>query len=158
MRVEIVKIIPNARTSYNFGCLEESDEKHFSWQAQRIVDLKVGKDNFAVQAQGFVKVTTFASQLHWDLQSQSWVLEVLNRAYIGICDAECYPEVRFCEKSRGKCSFWRLGFSLLVKVSWNMLVLEARILTFGEVSRKMLVLEAWILTFGDSLLENALEA
>ena len=47
-------------------------------------------------------------------------------------------KVRFCEKSRVKRSFWKLGFSLLVKVSW-----------------KMLVLEAWILTFGESLEENA---
>ena len=47
-------------------------------------------------------------------------------------------EVRFCEKSRVKRSFWKLGFSLLVKVSC-----------------KMLVLEAWIVTFGDSLVENA---
>ena len=45
--------------------------------------------------------------------------------------------------SRGKCSFWKLGLSLLVKLSWKMLVLEA------------LVLEAWILTFGESLVENA---
>ena len=37
----MVKIIPNARKSYNFACLEESDESHFSWQAQHIVDLKV---------------------------------------------------------------------------------------------------------------------
>ena len=48
------------------------------------------------------------------------------------------PEVRFCEKSRGKCSFWKLAFALLVKVSW-----------------KMLVLEAWILALGESLVENA---
>ena len=47
-------------------------------------------------------------------------------------------EVHFCEKSRGKRSFWKLGLSLLVKVSW-----------------KMLVLEAWIVTFGASLVENA---
>ena len=56
MRVEGVKIIPNARKSYNFGCLEESDESHFPWQAQRIVDLKVEKGDFAAQAQGFMKV------------------------------------------------------------------------------------------------------
>ena len=55
--IELVKIIPNARTSYNFGCLEESDGSHFSWQAQHIVDLKVEKCDFAAQAQGFVKVT-----------------------------------------------------------------------------------------------------
>ena len=47
-------------------------------------------------------------------------------------------EARFCEKSRGKRSFWKLGLSLLVKVSW-----------------KTLVLEAWMVTFGESLVENA---
>ena len=47
-------------------------------------------------------------------------------------------EVRFCEKSHVKRSFWKLGLSLLVKVSW-----------------KMLVWEAWIVTFGESLVENA---
>ena len=57
VRVEVVKIIPNARKSYNSGCLEENDENHFSWQAQHIVDLKVKKADFAAQAQGFVKVT-----------------------------------------------------------------------------------------------------
>ena len=41
MRVEVVKIIPNARKSYNFVYLEENDESYFSWQAQHIVDLKV---------------------------------------------------------------------------------------------------------------------
>ena len=55
--MEVVKIIPNARKSYNFGCVEESDESHFSWQAQHVVDLKVEKCDFAAQAQGFVKVT-----------------------------------------------------------------------------------------------------
>ena len=55
-RAEVVKIIPNARKSCNFGCLVESDESHFSWQAQHIVDLKVEKGDFAAQAQGFVKV------------------------------------------------------------------------------------------------------
>ena len=81
-------------------------------------------------------------------------------------------EVRFCEKSRVKRSFWKLGLSLLVKVSWNMLVLEAWILTSGEslversfwklgfsllvkVSWKRLILEAWILPFGESLVEKA---
>ena len=68
-------------------------------------------------------------------------------------------EVRFCEKSRVNRSFWKLGLSLLVKVSWKTLVLEAWIVTFGEslveVSWKTLVLEAWIVTFGESLMENA---
>ena len=44
----------------------------------------------------------------------------------------------FWWKSRVKCSFWKLGLSLLVKVSWEMLVLEA-----------------WIITFGESLVESA---
>ena len=57
VRVEVVKIIPNARQSYNFGCLEESEESHFLWQAQHIVDLKVEKGDFAAQAQGFMKLT-----------------------------------------------------------------------------------------------------
>ena len=68
VKVEVVKTILNARKSYNFGCLEESDESHFSWQAQCILDLKVGKGDFAAQAQGFVKVTR------------------LRRSYIGICN------------------------------------------------------------------------
>ena len=66
MTVERVQIIPNARESHNFLCLEESDEKPFSRQAQHIVDLKVEKGDFAAQ-QGFVKVTG------------------LRRSYIGIC-------------------------------------------------------------------------
>ena len=110
---------------------------------------------------------------HWDLRWQS------------VCS-----EVRFCEKSRVKRSFWKLGLLFFVKVSWKMLVLEAWIVTFCEslvenarfgslechfwwksrgkcsfwklglsvlvkVSWKMLVLEAWIVTFGESLVENA---
>ena len=129
VRVEMAKIIPSARTSYNFGCFEESDEKHFSWQVLHIVDLKVEKG---------------------DCQFQSGVLEVLNRAVtLGFVMQRVYPEVRFCEKSRGKRSFWKLGLSLFVKISWKMLVLEAWIVTFGELSWKMLILEAWIVTFGE---------
>ena len=63
----MVKIIPNARKSYNFGCFEESEDNHFVWQAQHTVDLKVAKGDFAAQAQGFVKVTR------------------LHRSDIGIC-------------------------------------------------------------------------
>ena len=99
-------------------------------------------------------------------------------------------EVRFCEKSRVKRSFWKLGLSLLVKVSWKTFDLKAWIVTFGgslvenarfesldchfwwksrgkcsfwklglsllvKVSWKMFVLKAWIATFGESLVENA---
>ena len=60
-------------------------------------------------------------------------------------------EVRFCEKSRVKRSFWKLGLSLLVKVSCKTLVLEAWIVTFGESLVENAVLEAWIVTFGESL-------
>ena len=59
-------------------------------------------------------------------------------------------DCHFWRTSRGKCSFWKLGVSLLVKVLWKILVLEA-----VKVSWKMLVLEAWIFTFGESLVENA---
>ena len=95
----------------------------------------------AAQAQGFVKVTRlpFASQLqlHWDCQFQSRVSNGTVTLGFVTTQSVC-PEVRFCEKSRGKRSFWKLGFSLLVKVSW-----------------KTLVLEAWIVTFSESLVENA---
>ena len=76
-------------------------------------------------------------------------------------------EIRFCEKSRVKRSFWK-GLSLLVKVFWKMLVLEAWIVilvkvscktlvleALVKVSWKILVLEAWIVTFVESLVENA---
>ena len=73
------------------------------------------------------------------MQFQSGVLEVLNRAVrLGFAMQGVCSEIRFCEKSRVKRSFWKLGSSLLVRVSW-----------------KMLVLEAWIVTFGESLVENA---
>ena len=48
--------------------------------------------------------------------------------------------------SRGKCSFWKLGFSLLVKVLWKMLVLESLLV---KVSWKTVVLEAWTVTLGE---------
>ena len=73
------------------------------------------------------------SQLYWDLQFQSGVFEVLNRAVpLGFAMQSVCSEVRFCEKPRVKRSFWKLGLSLLVKVSWKTLVLEAWIVTFEE--------------------------
>ena len=74
-------------------------------------------------------------------------------------------DCHFRGMSRGKCSFWRFGWSFLVRVSWKMLVLEVWIVIFrgksrgkclswksglsllGEVSWKMLVLEVWIVIF-----------
>ena len=97
------------------------------------------KQWFRCTGAGFRESETFASQLYWDLQFQSGVLEVLNRAVtLGFAMQSVCSEVRFCEKSRVKRSFWKLGLSLLVKVSW-----------------KMLVVEAWLVTFGENLLENA---
>ena len=149
------------------------------------------KQWFRCTGAGFRESETFASQLYWDLQFQSGVFEVLNRAVpLGFAMQSVCSEVRFCEKSRVKRSLWKLGLSLLVKVSWKTLVLEAWIVTFGEslvenarfgsldchfwwksrgkrsfwklglsllvkVSWKTLVLEAWIVTFGESLVENA---
>ena len=73
------------------------------------------------------------------MQFQSGVLEVLNRAVrLGFAMQSVCSEIRFCEKSPVKRSFWKLGLSLLVEVSW-----------------KTLVLEAWIVIFGGSLVENA---
>ena len=146
---------------------------------------------FRCTGAGFRESDTFASHLHWDLQFQSGVLEVLSHAVpLGFAMQIVCSEVRFCEKYRVKRSFWKFGLSLLVKVSWKMLVLKAWIVTFGEclmenarfesldyhfwwksrgkcsfwklglsllvkVSWKMLVSEAWIVTFGESLVENA---
>ena len=92
------------------------------------------KQWFRCTGAGF-RESDFASQFYWDLQFQSGVLEVLNRAVtLGFAMQSVCSEVRFCEK----CSFWKLGLSLFVKVSW-----------------KTLALEAWIVTFGESLVENA---
>ena len=74
----------------------------------------------------------------------SWKMLVLE-AWILTCGESLAQNARFGSldshlwwTSRGKCSFWKLGFSLVVKVS-----------------RKTLVLEAWILTCGGRLVENA---
>ena len=66
-------------------------------------------------------------------------------------------DCHFWWKSRGKCSFWKLGLSLLVKVSWEMLVFGSLDCHFStwKSRGKMLVLEACIVTFGESLVGNA---
>ena len=113
--------------------------------------------DFAAQAQGFVKVTRcdIGICIAECLPRSSLLREVtfgeslVRNARFGSLDFHFGESLventrfgsldsHFWWKSRGKCSFWKLGFSLLVTVSW-----------------KMLVLEAWILTFGDSLVENA---
>ena len=67
-------------------------------------------DAFGCAGAGFRESDTFASQLHWDLQFQSGVLEVLNHAVpLGIAMQIVCSEVR-CQT----------------------LVLEAWIVTFGE--------------------------
>ena len=93
-------------------------------------------DAFRCTGAGFRESDTFASQLHWDLQLQSGALEVLNRAVtLGFAMQIVCSEVRFCEKSRVKRSFWKLGVSLLVRVSWK-LVFSSSV----KVSWGMLVL------------------
>ena len=75
-------------------------------------------DAFRCTGAGFRESDTFASHLHRDLQFQSGVLEVLNRAVpLGFAMQIVCSEVRFCEKYRVKRSFWKFGLSLLVKVS-----------------------------------------
>ena len=131
----MVKIIPNARKTYNFGCLEESDDKRFSGQAEHIVDLKVEKGDFAAQAQGFVKEVTrlCRSDIIGFSVSECCFKGVEPRCYIGIRDAECLPKSSLLRevswetlvleawmvtfRGSGKCSFWKLGFALLVRVS-----------------------------------------
>ena len=81
---------------------------------------------------------------------------MLNRAVrLGFAMQSVCSEIRFCEKSPVKRSFWKLGLSLLVEVSWKTLVLEAWIVTLMKISWKMLVLEAWIVIFGEKLVQNA---
>ena len=67
---------------------------------------------------------------------EAWIVtfgeSLVENARLGSLD--CH----FWRKSRVKRSFWKLGLSLLVKVSC-----------------KTLVLEGWIITFGESLVENA---
>ena len=60
-------------------------------------------------------------------------------------------EVRFCEKSRVKRSFWKLGLSLLVKSRVKRSFWKLGLSLLVKVSCKTLVLEAWIVTFGESL-------
>ena len=72
-------------------------------------------DVFLCAGAGFRESETFASQLHWGLQFQSGVLEVLNRAVtLGLARQIVGSKVRICEKSHVK------------------LVLEAWIINFGE--------------------------
>ena len=79
---------------------------------------------FRCTGAGIRESDAFASQLHSDLQFQSGVLQVLHRAVtLGFAMQIVCSEVRFCEESRVKRSFWKLGLSHLVKVSWKTLVL-----------------------------------
>ena len=127
LRVEVVKII--------WGKCRKS----FFVAGAAHCRLEGWKSWFCCIGAGFRESDTFVSQFHWDLQFQGGVLEVLNCAVtLGFAMQIVCSEVRFCQKSRVKRSFWKLGLSLLVKISW-----------------KMLVWEAWIGTFGESLVENA---
>ena len=58
----------------------------------------------------FCESDMFASQVHWDLQFQSGVLEVLNRAVtlgFAFAVARLLRKLRFCDKSQVKRRFWR---------------------------------------------------
>ena len=66
-------------------------------------------DAFRCAGAGFRESETFASQFHWDLQFQSCVLEVLNRAVtLGFAVARWFEKLRFCDKSKVKRRFWRM--------------------------------------------------
>ena len=63
-------------------------------------------DAFRCTGAGFRESDTFASQLYWDLQFQSGVLEVLNRAVpLGFAVARWVEKLRFCDKSQAKRRF-----------------------------------------------------
>ena len=63
-------------------------------------------DAFRCTGAGFHESDTFASHLHWDLQFQSGVLEVLNRAVtLRFAVARLLRKLRFCDKSQVKCRF-----------------------------------------------------
>ena len=65
-------------------------------------------DAFRCTGAGFRESDTFASQFHSDLQFQSGVLEVLNRAVtLGFAVARWLEKLRFCDKSQVKRRFWR---------------------------------------------------
>ena len=99
-------------------------------------------DAFRCAGAGFRESDTFASQLHWDLQFQSGVLEVLNRAVsLGFVVARLLRKLRFCDRSQVKRRFWRKrvrvlkrgsirvrGFYQLRKVFWNKFFLGGKVL------------------------------
>ena len=63
-----------------------------------------------------------------EVSCEMLVLEVLILTFAENLVAKgCFGSLHFhfWWKSRGKCSFWKFGFSLLVKASWKIFVLEA---------------------------------
>ena len=123
---------------------------------------------FCEKSRRFGSLDCHFSPVSWKMLIwEAWIVtfgeSLVENARFGSLDSH------FWCKSRAKRSFWKFGLSLLVQVSWKMLVLEAWIVTFCEslvfwklglsnlvkVSWKMLVLEAWIPTFGECLVENA---
>ena len=86
---------------------------------------------------------------------EAWIVtfgeSLVENARLGSLDCHFY----FWWKSRGKCSFWKLGLSLLVKVSWKTLVWKLGLSPLVKVSWNTRVFEAWIVTFGESLVEHA---
>ena len=63
-------------------------------------------DAFRCTGAAFRESDTFASQLYWELQFQSGVLEVLNRAVpLGFAVARWLEKLCFCDKSQVKRRF-----------------------------------------------------
>ena len=63
-------------------------------------------DAFRFAGAGFRESDAFASQLHWDLQFQSGVLDVLNCAVtLGFAVARLLQKLRFGDKSQIKRRF-----------------------------------------------------
>ena len=63
-------------------------------------------DAFRCTGAGFRESDTFASYFHWDLQFQSGVLEVLNRAVpLEFAIARWLEKLRLCDKSQVKRRF-----------------------------------------------------
>ena len=74
---------------------------------------------------------SFLVKVSWKILVLKVWLVTFGESFVeNICfgSLNCY----FWWKSRGKCPFWKLGLSLLIKVSWKMFVFEAFIVIFGK--------------------------
>ena len=141
----MVKIIPNARNQFLMSWgkwffvagagFRESDtfasQLHRDLQFQgRVLGCWTALLHWELYCRLFAQKFAFARSLVEILVLEVWIVtfgeSLVENARFGSLDSH------FWWKSRGKCSFWKLGFSFLVIVSGEMLVLEAWIVTFGE--------------------------